>query len=293
MVEMWAGVLLSHGPPYRSTARAYRDQTAEKEEECPFETIPGNINLVKRLLLALFLLPVACTGSGERASLPEPSVQYETTTSTSVSPDVMNILFLGNSHTSTHDVPGMVKDLLASGTEGPVNVEMARIGFLRTAANHKNITDMVASRNWDVVVLQGQEISQSYTINYSQTEAVQLAQMAIRSGARALFLAEWPREGYAETAYIEGIYDEIAEKSGAEVVPVGRSWDRFLTEQPGFPLWGADGNHSAPEGAFLAAATIAFYIAGPDAEFTVPAGGVTLMESARLTVEEYFGSPGD
>ncbi len=266
----------------------------------------ANIDLMKLTLLVLVVAVAACSQPDlQPATTPEtpalatsttapddestsPAVPATTTPTPSL-PDAaaFNILFVGNSHTATHNVPAKVETLLLSAGQGPLNVHFLSASFLRNAAGDEDITNVLASGVWDVVVLQGQEISQSHTIAYSQEEAVTLAQLAKDAGARPLFFAEWRRRAVEETAYIEGIYDEIAEKSGAEVIPVGRTWDRFLSLNPDHPLWATDGNHSSADGAFLAAATIAYYIAGPDAPLTAPAGLESLLDVSRSTVKDY------
>ena len=159
--------------------------------------------------------------------------------------------------------------------------------FLRTALDNSAIVSAVSSGDWDLVVLQGQEISQSHTIDYSTAEAVALAHMAESAGAQALFFAEWSRRGVDETEYIENIYANIAERSDAAVIPVGRSWDRLLADRSNYELWAVDGNHAASDGALLAAATIAFFIAGPDAPITTTGDDHRLLlEAARLTIED-------
>ncbi len=210
------------------------------------------------------------------------------TTTTSSAGGTLSILFVGNSHTSTHDIPRTVRELLDSDPARQTTVELMSAGFLRIAANDVAITDAIGSGDWDIVVLQGQEISQSHSIAYSQEEAVALAELAIESGARALLFSEWPRKGIDETEYIEKIYDEIAEASGAEVVPVGRTWDLYLADLPDNNLWASDGNHSNSDGAFLAAATLAHVIAGPDAGLTTATALEHFLRTARLTVESYF-----
>lgn len=159
--------------------------------------------------------------------------------------------------------------------------------FLRSASSDPAVIEAISSGEWDIVVLQGQEISQSHSITYSQEEGTALAELAIGSGARPLFFAEWPRKGIHETEYIEGIYDEMGAKSGAKVIPVGRAWDLFLTDVPDHPLWASDGNHADADGAFLAAATIAYFIAGPEAPLTTDPAHDHFLRTARETIESY------
>ncbi len=179
--------------------------------------------------------------------------------------------------------------LLDSTTSTRSTVALLPAAFLRVASQDTSIIEAIASGDWDVIVLQGQEISQSHTITYSQDEAVALAELAIAAGSRPLFFSEWRRKSADETGYIEGTYDEIAEKADAEVVPVGRAWDLFLTTEPEYPLWSSDGNHSSADGAFLAAATIAYFIAGPGADLTAESNLAPFLEVAQITIEDYLG----
>lgn len=198
----------------------------------------------------------------------------------------MAILFVGNSHTANHDVPALVETLLESDPGVEANVLRLGSSFLRDAVANPRVIAEIESGAWDVVVLQGQEISQSHTIVYSRSEAISLAEMAIAAGSRPLFFAEWSRRGIDETDYIEAIYAAIAETAGAEVIPVGRTWDHFLDDYPDHELWAPDGNHASEDGAFLAAATIASFIAGPDATISVEPGREAMLTTAQDVVAE-------
>ncbi len=199
----------------------------------------------------------------------------------------LEILFVGNSHTATHDIPATVASLLNSSPVYQVTTQFVGSEFLRVALQNSSVIDAITEGSWDIVILQGQEISRSHTVDYSRFEAIELAQLVAESGARPLFFSEWSRREIDETAYIENIYAGIAAMADAEVIPVGRSWDRYLKSEPGALLWADDGNHSSAEGAFLAAATIASFIAGPDAKLATAADREPLLEAARLTVIEY------
>ncbi len=213
----------------------------------------------------------------------------------------INILFIGNSHTATHNVSGIVKQLLESAPSGKsVRVQYLGAASLKgadSAAFHRTIRN----GGWNFVVLQGQEISMSHKYDYSKEEAIRLAKLAKDSGAKPLLFSEWKRRGVEETEYIEAIYRHIAKQSEAEVVPIGRAWDRALKQKPDAALWSSDNNHAAPAGAFLAAATIAWWIAGEDAEMTKGADpsqldsdtAKWLLTVARDEVKEYRTPKGE
>jgi len=200
----------------------------------------------------------------------------------------LSILFVGNSHTSTNDIPGTVESLLASLSDHDPTVETLKAGFLRMAMDRPDITEEVSSGDWDIVILQGHEISMSQSTRYSQKEPVALARLALDAGSRALFFSEWKREGVEETKYIESLYREMAAKAGAEVVPIGRSWDHFLSDHPDHELWNKDGNHSSPDGAYLAAAAIVYYLVGPDADLTAAPDQAPFLGPARSAIAEYL-----
>jgi hypothetical protein len=166
----------------------------------------------------------------------------------------IHILFLGNSHTVVNDLTGMVKSLLESDGSGRhVKVKVESAALLNDFANRPEVRDEITNGKWDDIVLQGASMSSSHQYVYSQAGGIEIARLAVASGARTLLFAEWPRRGWNETDYILAIYDGIAKASGATVVPIPRCWDVALQYQRNPDLWNADGNHSSPDGAYLAA----------------------------------------
>ncbi len=174
----------------------------------------------------------------------------------------LNILFLGNSHTASHDVPKMVQELIQSnGTRTRVSTKMIMTGFVEQLANSKETKAEINSRRWQVLVLQGAKLSNSHKNEYDHSGAVEVAKWGKQAGMKVLLFAEWPRRGWNETDYILKEYREISGPSGARIVPICRVWDRLLSQKPRLDLWAPDGNHSSPLGAFTAACTLAAFIA--------------------------------
>lgn len=256
------------------------------------------VSQVRQLTTLFLVLVVGCsqsTTSTEARPAPTSTVSQPTSTraasSTTVTSatDELAILFVGNSHTGTHGVPALVEEFLDSDPSTEARVLLITSDFLSTAANNDRLVEEIDSGRWDVVVLQGQEVSQSHTIDYSRAGAIALAQASEAAGSRPMLFSEWSRRDIDETEYIEAIYEQIADASGAEVIPIGRAWDRFLVTAPGYPLWGSDGNHSSPEGALLAAATIAYAIAGSDAVFSTDTDLAPFLDAARFTIDDFAG----
>ncbi len=182
----------------------------------------------------------------------------------------LSILFLGNSHTTMNNLYAQVVRFL----EHDNSDRKVRSGLI-SGAHLKNMwidpstKDTIQNGNWDYVVMQGQEISMSHKYDYSKQEAINLALLAKKSGAKALFFAEWPRRNVDESDYIFEIYAAMAAQSGAEVVPVGYGFEKAIGEKYGNSLWSQDGNHCSQHGAYLGALTIYYWIAGTSSNPTL------------------------
>lgn len=176
------------------------------------------------------------------------------------------ILFLGNSHTTMHNVPGMVKSLLeANDPKSKVYFEVSGGRLLNGQLSDENV-NKVKSGKFSVVVLQGAEISSSHRFTYKQDGAIRLAKLAKAAKSRTLLFAEWSRRGWSESEFILNVYRGIAKETGAEIVPICYAFDKALRDQPKLALWETDGNHSSLAGAYLAACTLYYRIAGKSAK---------------------------
>lgn len=182
-------------------------------------------------------------------------------------PRNLNILFLGNSHTGSNDLTGMVKSLIESdGTRTQVQFKVHGAGFLEDLAQSSALRKDLQSGDWDVVVMQGAKLSSSHKYEYDHSGAVQIAKFAKQNKVKAYLFAEWPRRGWNESTYIMKEYREISEPSGATIIPVCYAWDSFLKEQPKAQLWAGDGNHASLSGSYLAACTIAMWLGSKEAK---------------------------
>ena len=160
-------------------------------------------------------------------------------------------------------MPEQLKALLESdGVGRAVEIQMRLGGHLEDLAMQPKVVNLIAKGGWDVVVLQGAQISMSHSRDYPQDGTVELAKLARRSGSRALYFAEFPRRGVDETNYIFGVYQKDAAESQAEVVPIGHIWDEVVRKVPGIRAWMADGNHETPTGAFIVAYGFYVWLAG-------------------------------
>lgn len=211
------------------------------------------------LAFAALLVLAACGGggggSGNGVEPPPPAGIADIT-----------LLFMGNSHTSNHDVPGMVAAMVRAARPGRTVFATEAPGwmFLEERSTHAASLELLDRRRWSFVVLQAQKYSTSGRFSYPIDGAVAVAQRARASGAVPVLFPEWPLRGVNETQRIYDLHVSIARIAPACVAPVGQAWDLAIARHPTIALYDADGNHSAPAGAFLAALVIATTMTGAD-----------------------------
>jgi hypothetical protein len=212
---------------------------------------------IVRLLAAFALvaaLAASCGGEGSSgASEATPAARAD-----------IALLFMGNSHTSSNGLPEMVAAMVRAALPGKSVEAVVAPGsmFLDERATDAGTLQLLRSRNWSFVVLQAQKYSTSGLFAYSTLEAELLIRIAREILAVPILFPEWPRRGIAETLRIFDLLASIARRQPACVAPIGQAWDLAIARHPELALHAADGNHSTPAGAFLAALIIATTITG-------------------------------
>jgi hypothetical protein len=198
------------------------------------------------VLIALAL--AACGGSGDSPDNALPSGPPP------ASADI-SLLFMGNSHTSFNELPGMVAQMLRAARPARSVAFVVAPGsmFLEERIAHVPTDDLLRSQNWSFVILQAQKYSTSGQFQYSTAEAEEFIRRARQQRAVPIMFPEWPRSGVDETSRIYDLHVSIAQREVACVAPVGQAWDLSLERHPALALHAPDGNHSNPAGAFLAA----------------------------------------
>lgn len=226
------------------------------------------MNRLTRGRLWILLVSVMLAGCNSRsaspaARLPAP-VDTPARIETPVASADIRILFVGNSHTQSCNLPELVCDLLRKHHPGKtVACDVIGVGHLE--GNVELCRSRIDAVPWTHVILQAQKISMSGKFTYPTTEGVAIARHAKDRGIRTWFFAEWPRRGEKdESARTEKIYSGMAKEAGVEVILVNRAWDLALREKPDLDLYEFDGNHEGPLGAVLTACSIAAYLTGTD-----------------------------
>lgn len=186
----------------------------------------------------------------------------------------LRVLFVGNSHVTTHDLPELVTKLAAAGNvDRPLMACSQAPGgtSFKMHWEQGQVQRLLDEVKWDLVVLQ----DQSAMPNFSRAErnretlpyARKLDEKIKASGARTVLFMTWgykdffvPMQKQAQVAY-----QELADDLKADLVPVGAAWERAQQARPNLDLWSVDGNHADLKGAYLSACVFytAFYGQSP------------------------------
>lgn len=175
----------------------------------------------------------------------------------------VEILFIGNSHTYMHDLPGLIVELAKAA--GTAEVRVTRVlkgGYSLGQHWSEGVAQREIETRWfDFVVLQERSqdpclYTDAFLESMNRFGALARENQAIPIGyltwQRTDDPATCPQEKL--TASYERAIAEIQHGDGlADIAPVGPAWQAVLARKPDMQLISADGNHSAPAGAYLAA----------------------------------------
>ena len=192
------------------------------------------------------------------------------------------VLFLGNSYTGFFDLSEQFRNLSNSGGKSASTGIFAGAGYTFGAPQTNNDVShsenpgslgLIASANWDYVVLQEQSCIPALPNIKAQ---YMLPGAAILDGlikandpsTKTLLFQTWGRENGGVCCWdvecsqnfpnfaamqdaLTASYDELACWLGAEVAPAGEAWRRALQSNPPTTLFDPDGSHPAYAGTYL------------------------------------------
>lgn len=190
------------------------------------------------------------------------------------------VLFIGNSYTSTNDLPGMIAKMAAAGSDTLLHAENVPGGlWFRQHLTHPTTLNLLARGDWDYVVLQEQSQAPSfpewqfYRDVYPYARQLDSLVHKYNKCAKTVFYMTWGRQigdtgNCANNPLVctyEGMdsllqlrYSKMAQDFAAQLCPVGKVWRAIRTQHPAIALYNPlDGSHPLPEGTFIAAS--AFY----------------------------------
>lgn len=211
----------------------------------------------------------------------------------------LHVLFIGNSHTYTNDLPALVQQLACdAGTQ--VTTQSATpggVGFTEHAMDSATL-GAIAADAWDFVVMQDQQQRPGWRLDDVDQDDVPALQTLVdaikanRAKTRRLLYMVWARrpgdvtscdyyppvctfEGNTQSL-VEG-YQLYAERTDSEVASVALAWAAVRADAkaplPAEQLWMDDGSHAALPGSYLAAAVLVGHMLDtPTKDFVFNAG---------------------
>lgn len=154
------------------------------------------------------------------------------------------------------------------------------------------LASMLASQDWDIVVLQGHSrdpIDAESAASFSAA-ATDYARRILDSGATPVFFMTWAYTDAAEmTPLLDTAYSDLGREFEAPVVPVGLAFEAVTAERPDIELRTDDGRHPTLAGTYLAACTFFAVLegispAGNDYSATLDAETAAYLQRAAWAV---------
>lgn len=177
-----------------------------------------------------------------------------------------SILFLGNSYTSTSNVPGTFKSLAESAGKS-VYIESYTPGGKQLNQHASDATTLakINSKKWDYIILQeqsqmplinpgntrfyAQQLVQTIKTNHLCTEPIIYMTWARKEGNSWLTQIGYTHEQMA--SYYEEFYGNVFEWTTGRVSPVGSAFHEATRR--GINIYSGDGSHQNSDGTYLAA----------------------------------------
>lgn len=215
----------------------------------------GTIGRMRPLVMTIvFALAVAICGSA----------RTDPTASPQASGLGVRILFIGNSLTTTNDLPAMIERLGRDGGLPIVTRTVAEGGFsLEDHWNHGAAQRVIAEGGWSVVVLQQGPSALAESQANLRDYARRFDREIRKVGARPALYMVWPESKRSH------VFDDVAlsyTRAAAAVngllYPVGEAWRAAWRRDRTLALYGADGFHPSRLGTGLAALVMYQQISG-------------------------------
>jgi hypothetical protein len=198
----------------------------------------------------------------------------------------VTILFVGNSLTSTPDVPRLVRSLAERQGLSVATLTVAHPDFSLEDHWNNGIANRIRSLQPDILVMQQGPSSLPASRDHLVYWSGQLAEVVREVGGEPALYMVWPdatRRGAFSA--VESSYAAAAAAVEGRLLPAGTTWLRAWEQDEALPLYG-DGLHASYLGALAAAQTIYAALFDvdpadiPALDDGVPAARVDLLRSA-------------
>lgn len=185
------------------------------------------------------------------------------------------VLFIGNSYTLNHDLPGLTADVTESaGDELIYGVSAYSSYSLQLHSSNATTLEMIRQGNWNHVVLQEYSLNPSESLSWVQSNVFPHVQflndeiLSHNNEVETMFYMTWGRrDGDAgrcpynpHVCTYEGMDDltrerylMMAEIFNGVVSPVGAVWRYLRENHPSIELYDPDGSHPTEAGTYAAA----------------------------------------
>lgn len=225
--------------------------------------------------------------------------------------ETIKVLFIGNSHTYTNDLPGIVRDLMTADGHAIQYSEITAGGqTLEWHAQQSATRQTIRSGKFDYVVLQ--EKSSNFDADTFARGFAALHAVIAETDAVPLLYMVWSNESKPlAQKVIAQAHLKAARENNTALAAAGVAWDMLRHGEPPLSLY-ADGNHAKPLGSYLAACSIFYTLTGADTQTVVTEGdqltarlGISAADANRMQqtafavaqrgydVEELLWSPTD
>lgn len=203
-------------------------------------------------------------------------------------PGTRNILFVGNSHTYTNDLPRMVRDLARS--MGDTALRVASVAEANYALSDHYATGVVhaalAGSSWRWVVLQQGTSALPESQQHLQTWARAWAPHIRTAGAEPVLYQIWPSTSRRfDAAAALASYASAATVVEGILAPAGDAFTMAMAAEPPLNPYSGDGLHANREGTYLAALVLMERMLGIAPESLpprIPGGAADSLRVRRL-----------
>lgn len=177
------------------------------------------------------------------------------------------ILFVGNSHTFSNDLPTLFSEVAAA-MGHPSDVQEVTEGYYTLSQYADNTDELgaaleqkLAGEHWDFVFLQeNTNDAFAYAEENMLPAASSLDEKIRAAGGQTALLMTWtPKDGASiftpeqVQAVLAQNLIQVSSQLGSLLVPGGVAFMRCIEQYPGIGLWAEDGMHPSLEGSYLAA----------------------------------------
>lgn len=216
---------------------------------------------------------------------------------TAVQPQELRVLFIGNSLTSMHNVPGLVEQLTS---DGPLRVRSSSVTRNNFSLDDHWAQDeavrAIARGGWSHVVLQQGPSALPASRVQLRAATRQFDEVIRKAGARTALYMVWPSEARSgDFDAVRDSYATAARDVGGVFLPAGEAWRAAWRRDPQLSLYASDRFHPTLQGSYAAALVIADRLTGrqPITEPKGLSGWTTLVEAARDVYDIGFAGGND